>query len=195
MNTFVFIHGPNGVGKSTVCKAVHHRLSHSAWLESEWCRMTHPFVLNGETIPVTIGNITHILRSYLACSWLDYVIFSYGFHGPRRQIWETVLSNLQDIPYVFAPITLTCDREENITRMVYDGRDQARIQHALAVGYLYDALPYPKIDTTHLTIEQTADRVIEIVQGIRHSHDKDSRAAEHTERAWAYEPQPKKSRK
>ena len=165
MNTFIFIHGPNGVGKSTVCKAIHHRLSHSAWLESEWCRMTNPFILNEESISLTISNITQMLRSYLTCVWLDYVIFSYGFHGSRQQIWETVLSNLQDIPYTFVPITLTCGEEENIIRMARDGRDQARIQRALAVRSLYDALPYPTIDTTHLTIEQTADRVLDIVQG------------------------------
>ena len=164
MNTFVFITGPNGVGKSTVCKAIHHRLSHSAWLESEWCRMTNPFILNEETISLTTNNITHMLRSYLACAWLDYVIFSYGFHGPRQQIWETVLRNLGDIPYTFVPITLTCGEEGHIARMTGDGRDQARIQRALAGRYLYDALPYPTIDTTHLTVNQTADRVIEIVQ-------------------------------
>jgi hypothetical protein len=163
MNTFIFIHGPNGIGKSTVCKAIYRRLSRSAWLESEWCRMTNPFILNEESISLVIGNLTHMLRSYLTCSWLDYVIFSYGFHGPRRQIWETVLNHLKDIPYTFAPITLTCAEEENIARMTHDGRDQARIQRALAVRHLYDELPYPKIDTTHLTVEQTADRVIELV--------------------------------
>ena len=40
MKTFIFIHGPNGVGKSTACKTIHHRLANTAWLESEWCRMT-----------------------------------------------------------------------------------------------------------------------------------------------------------
>lgn len=166
MNTFVFIHGPNGVGKSTVCKAVHHQLSHSAWLESEWCRMTNPFIWNEEMISLTTNNLTQVLRSYLACACLDYVIFSYGFHGPRQQIWETVLNNLRDIPYTFAPITLTCGEEEHIARMTRDGRDPARIQRALATRPLYNALPYPAIDTTHLTINQTADRVIEIVQEV-----------------------------
>jgi hypothetical protein len=105
-----------------------------------------------------------MLRSYLACLWLDYVVFSYGFHGPRQQIWETVLGNLEEIPYVFCPITLACDEQENIARMIGDGRDQARIQRALAVRHLYDSLPYYKIDTTDLTVDQTTDRVIQLVR-------------------------------
>jgi cytidylate kinase len=166
MSTFIFIHGPNGIGKTAVCKAIHHRLPHSAWLESEWCRQTCPFTWNGEIVGLTTNNITHMLRSYLTCSWLDYVIFSYGFHGPRQQIWDAVLSHLQDIPYTFVPITLTCDQEENIVRMRRDGRDDARIQRALSVRHLYDELCHPTIDTTHLTIEQVADRVIEIVKSV-----------------------------
>jgi thymidylate kinase len=164
MNTFIFIHGPNGVGKSSVCNALHRRLQPSARLESEWCRMTNPFVLNEESIALTIANMTQMLRNYLSCPWLDYVIMSYGFHGARQQIWETVQANLQAIPYTYVPITLTCDAKENIRRMSHDGRDQERIQRAIAVRGIYEALPYPRIDSTSLTIDQTADRVIKIVQ-------------------------------
>jgi hypothetical protein len=164
MNTFIFINGPNGVGKSTVCKALHQRLSPSAWLESEWCRMTNPFVWNEEIISLTTANITHMLRSYLACPWLDYVIFAYGFHGPRQRIWDTVFGSLQDLPHRFMPITLTCDETENIARMTRDGRDGARIQRAMAVRHLYDGLPYPTIDTTALTVDQSVDRILVTIE-------------------------------
>ena len=171
MNTFIFINGPNGVGKSTVCEALHHRLPRSAWLESEWCRMTNPFAWNEEIISLTISNITHMLRSYLACAWLDYVIFPYGFHGPRQRIWDTVFTHLQDVPYTFVPITLTCGEEENVARMTHDGRDDARIQRAVAVRYLYEALPYPRIDTTGLTVDQTVERVLVTLQAVAVSKD------------------------
>jgi hypothetical protein len=176
MSTLIFLHGPNGVGKSAVCKTVHHLLPRSAWLESEWCRMTNPFIWNEDITSLTMHNITQMLRGYLTCAWLDYVLFPYGFHGPRQQIWKTVLSNLADIPYTFAPITLVCGEEEHIARMKRDGRDQARIQRALAARYLYDALPHPRIDTTHLTIDQTADHVIEIVRGLREQSPARSRS-------------------
>lgn len=50
MKKLIFIHGPNGVGKSTLCKMLNTRLQNSAWLESEWCRMTHPFTFTPEFI-------------------------------------------------------------------------------------------------------------------------------------------------
>ena len=128
--------------------------------------MTRPFVLNEATIALTIANMTQMLRNYLSCSWLDYVLFSYGFHGARQRIWDTVHAHLQDVPHTFVPITLTCSEEENVARMRRDGRDRDRIQRAIANRGLYNALPYPAIDTTHLTIEQTADRVIEITRGV-----------------------------
>ncbi len=126
--------------------------------------MTNPFLLNDATISLTVNNITHMLRGYLTCTWLDYVVFSYGFHGPRQQIWEAILSNLRDISYTFVPITLTCEESEHIVRMARDGRDPTRIRRALAARNLYNALPYPTIDTTYLTGNQTAERVIEIVR-------------------------------
>ena len=100
------------------------------------------------------------------CLWLEYVLFPYGFHGPRQQIWQIVKNNLQDVPHTFAPVTLTCEEEEHIARMIRDGRDQARIQRALDTRHIYNALPYPKIDMTNLSVEQTADLVIKIVQGV-----------------------------
>ena len=164
MTTFIFIHGPNGVGKSSVCHALQRKLQHSARLESEWCRMINPFILTEESIALTIANMTQMLQNYLSCSWLDYVIMPYGFHGARQHIWDTVQAKLQSIPHNFVPITLTCSEGENIARMVHDGRSRERIQRAIAVRCLYESLPYPRIDTTSLTIDQTVDRVIKIVQ-------------------------------
>jgi hypothetical protein len=164
VSTLVFIHGPNGVGKSTVCEAVHRRLPHSAWLESEWCRMVHPFVWNEEIIALTTRNLTQMLTNYLTCAWIDVVIFSYGFHGPRQGIWNAVVEGLQEVPYRSVPITLTCTEEANAARMTQGGRDANRIRRALATRDFYDALPYPRIDTTHLTVEQAAERVIELIQ-------------------------------
>lgn len=127
--------------------------------------MTNPFAWNDELISLTTQNITHMLRSYLSCNALDFVIFSYGFHGPRQQIWETVLDHIRDISYQFSPITLICDQEEWITRMSGDGREVSRIQRALDTRPLYDSLPYPRIDTTRLTVQQTVSRILEIVRG------------------------------
>ncbi|NLD44148.1 MAG: AAA family ATPase [Chloroflexi bacterium] len=164
MSTLVFIHGPNGVGKSTVCRMLHGRLAHSAWLESEWCRMTNPFSWNEALIALTIHNMAYLLRGYLSCEWVEVVLFPYGFHGPRQRIWDTVFARLADIPFTYVPITLTCAEGEHVARMARDGRSAARIERALAARGLYEALPHPRIDTTHLSADEVADRVIAIVQ-------------------------------
>jgi len=126
--------------------------------------MIHPFAWNEEIVALTIHNITHMLRGYLTCTWLDAVIFSYGFHGPRQQIWDTVLGNLQDITYAFVPVTLICEEATHVLRMTRDGRDPGRIERALATRPLYEALPYPRIDTTHLTVDEIAGQVMALVQ-------------------------------
>ena len=41
VSTLVLVCGPNGVGRPTVSRAVLERLTQSAPVESEWCRMTN----------------------------------------------------------------------------------------------------------------------------------------------------------
>lgn len=163
MKKLIFIHGPNGVGKSTLCKNLNLKIPNSAWLESEWCRMTNPFTFNEEIIKMIEKNISFMLRSYLECSSLEYIIFNYGFHGPRKKIFENILKNLSDIEYKLIPITLTCSYDENRIRMIKDGRDRDRIDRALSVRDIYDSLGYPVIDNTDLNVEETIYRVLEIL--------------------------------
>jgi len=164
MKKLVFIHGPNGVGKSTLCKVLNSKIQNSAWLESEWCRMTNPFVFNDEIIKMIEKNISFMLRSYLDCSTLEYIIFNYGFHGPRKQIFDNILRNLSDIDYQLISITVSCSYEENRLRMIKDGRDEDRISRALAVRGIYDHLDNPTIDTTHMSVEETVYGVLEILK-------------------------------
>jgi cytidylate kinase len=156
--------GPNGVGKSSVSQALFERLTPSARVESEWCRMTHPFAWSEEIVALTIHNLSHLLRGYLTCPTLEDVILSYGLHGPRRRIWEAVLGNLADLAFAYRPIILTCDEEEHVARLVRDGRDAERIRRALATRPLYDDLPYPRIDTTGLTVDEVAGRVLALMR-------------------------------
>lgn len=163
MKKLIFIHGPNGVGKSSLCKVLNSKLVNSAWLESEWCRMTNPFIFNDEIVKLVEKNISFMLRSYLECSTLEYVIFNYGLHGPRKQIFNNIMKNLSDIDFKFVPITITCSYDENRARMIKDGRDEERINRALAVRNIYDNLDNPIIDTSNMSIDESVCKVLELM--------------------------------
>ncbi len=170
MKSLLFIHGPNGVGKSTTCERLFRRLPHSSRLDSDWCRMINPFDLMPEIELLAERHISVLLRGYLECSLVEHVIFSYGLHGPLKRIWERVLHNLQDMSFHLLPITLTCSEEENTRRMIQDGRDAAGyIQHSLQTRVVYGGLPYPVIDSTGLSVDETVDNILMLLQ---ESHSK-----------------------
>ena len=81
-----------------------------------------------------------------------------------------MLYNLQDLSFHLLPITLTCNEEENARRMIQDGRDAAgHIQHSLQTRVVYEGLPYPVIDSTGLSVDETVDQILLLLQ---ESHSK-----------------------
>lgn len=165
MSSLILIYGPNGVGKSSTCRLLHQRLPNSAWLEPEWCMQINPFVLTPEVQRLVECNLIHMIRGYLSCSLVKYVIFNYGLQGPRRQILDRLIAGLSDLSYTFIPIRLTCSEEENVRRTVSDIRDDERIRHALSSRELYEGLPGPCIDSTHLSIDEVVDKIISLISG------------------------------
>ena len=130
MKKLILICGPNGVGKSSACMQLVQALDHAAYIDSDWCRAMHPFSFDHETIQLIKSNIVALMVNYFRSSFIEHVIFQYGFHGPRKQIFEDIQCELhtQGISYQFCPILLTCDVAENIARMRKDGRDEERIE-------------------------------------------------------------------
>ncbi|MBX3010198.1 MAG: AAA family ATPase [Caldilineaceae bacterium] len=163
MKQFIFIYGPNGVGKSSVCRLLHQKLSNSALIEPEWCRQINPFTLTPEIQQLVENNLVYLMRSYFTCSLVNYVIFNYGFHGARRQIFDRLMKRLDDIDYTMTPIELTCSEEENIRRMVADGRENERIERAISSRHRYDALSGPTIDSTHMSVEEVVSKLLHLI--------------------------------
>lgn len=157
----LFICGANGIGKTTISKVLLGKIPNSAYVDSDCCRMMNPFSINDETIPTMQGNIAALIRNYMKCSAVQTVIFSYGFHGRRREIFDGVINSISDIEYRFLPFLLTCNEEENVRRMRCDNRDTDRVKRALDVSRLaYEEIPYPQIDITNLSPEESADEVL-----------------------------------
>ena len=165
MKKLLFICGPNGVGKSTVCRALVERLPGSAYVDSDPCRVMNPFVLDDVTVPVIASNIAGMMRNYFACSYVDTVIFSYGFHGRRREVFDCVMALLADVEYQFCPLLLTCSEKENLRRMQADDRDEARIRRALEVSRAaFAGLAYPVLDVMELSVQETAESILQYIQ-------------------------------
>lgn len=163
MKNLLFICGPNGIGKTTICKQLVRQLPNSAYVDSEPCRLMNPFVLNDDTIPTIRKNISDLIRNYFHCPAVQTVIFSYGFHGRRKEIFDGVLQDLADMEYRFIPLLLTCAAEENVRRMMCDGRDAARIQRALEVSrQAFAGVEYPQIDITALSVEDAVSSILSV---------------------------------
>ncbi len=87
--------GPNGVGKSSAAKSFITHYPKSAFIDSDWCRVMNPFPYTERTKQTVTDNIYCLIRNYLLCKDIDYVIFTYGFHGERKDIFDSVVQRLQ----------------------------------------------------------------------------------------------------
>lgn len=161
MKKILFLCGPNGIGKTTICNEIIKQLPNSAYVDSDSCRMMNPFILNDDTIPTISKNISDLLINYLKCSTINTVVFSYGFHGRRKEVFQNVLTEISKEEYNFIPFLLWCSEEENINRMNIDNRSYDRIQIALNESRkAFDDVIYPKIDITNLPAYEAAKTII-----------------------------------
>ncbi len=161
----IVIVGPNGVGKSTTAKSLLACYPKSAFVDSDWCRAINPFPFTKETKKTVADNIFCFIHNYIQCEDIDYVIFTYGFHGDRKDIFDEVVQRLQKEKANFELIivVLKCALSENIRRMRLDGREGERIKRGVENTFrFYDQFDYPAIDTTKMAIEEVAGRIAEI---------------------------------
>lgn len=166
MKKLILIIGPNGVGKTTTAKILLQKLSKCAYVDADWCRVINPFPFTNATKYAVNRNIYLLFKNYLLCEDIEYVIFPYGFHGERKQIFEQVISSLREdgISFEICPVILKCCKEENIRRTINDGRDMERIERGIKnTFHFYDEYTYPNIDSTYLQPEKVAEKIIEIL--------------------------------
>jgi Cdc6-like AAA superfamily ATPase len=161
MKNILFLCGPNGIGKSTICKEIIKQLPNSAYVDSDPCRVMNPFILNDDTIPTIAKNISDLLVNYLKCPIINTVVFSYGFHGRRKEVFERILSEISKVDHDFIPFLLWCCEEENINRMKFDNRSDVRIQRTLNESRkAFDDVNYPKLDITNLSVSEATKIII-----------------------------------
>lgn len=162
MKNFLFLCGPNGIGKTTICKSILKQLPGSAYVDSDACRMMNPFVLDDSTIPTIAKNISGLIGNYLECNAVQTVIFSYGFHGRRKEVFDRVMRALPMHELRFMPFALICSVEENLRRMKADGRDTDRMERALKTAReAFGDIEYPQMDISGLSADEAAAWIID----------------------------------
>ena len=167
MKKLILVCGANGIGKSTACRNLIEILPASAYIDSDYCRYMNPFSFQEDEVTVVVSNIATMMMNYFGLNTIENVVFQYGFHGVRRQIFKKILALLNErgIEYAFCPIILECSVEENMRRMQLDNRSPERITSAMAnTRRIYDELCYPRINTTHLSPRETASKMKELVE-------------------------------
>lgn len=161
MKNLLFLCGPNGIGKTTISKEIVRQLPNTAYVDSDPCRFMNPFVLSNETIPTIAKNISDLIINYMDCPIINNAIFTYGFHGRRKEVFEMVMVELSKIEYNFIPFLLWCSEEENVKRMHTNNRSFERIQSTLNVSRKsFNDVTYPKIDITHFSVVESAKSII-----------------------------------
>ena len=167
MKKLIVIIGPNAVGKSTTAKMFLEKSEKCAYVDSDWCREITPFALTKSTKKAVTENIYCLLRNFLRCDDIETVIFTYSWHGVRKEIYETVMTKLKNDKLIFQEtiIVLKCSLDENIKRAKEDGRDEVRLKRGIENTFLfYEEYDYPCIDTTRLSPEQVVQKIQEIVK-------------------------------
>ncbi|HML46830.1 MAG TPA: hypothetical protein PKE04_08790 [Clostridia bacterium] len=160
--TLLLLLGPNGVGKSTTAQALLNMLPHTALVDGDWCRAMNPYCMD-----TVVANLYALLKNYFLCPEIGLVVFPYGFHGDRKQRFDRVAEKLRQdgIDFQTLTVVLMCSLEENIRRAQKDMRDDERIRRGIENTYAYyDGFTCPKIDTTDLSTEHAAKRIVALLQ-------------------------------
>lgn len=162
MKKLIIINGTMGVGKSTVAELVADRLEPSVFLDGDWCWKMNPWVFSEENKAMVINNITYLLNAYLANTSFRYVIFCWVLH--REFIFDQILSRLHG-GFDLYKFSLICSKEALRAHFAQDVQKGIRTMDTLEASYsrmqLYQTLSTQKIDVSHLSAGQAANRLIE----------------------------------
>lgn len=167
MKRVIVIIGPNGVGKTTTAIEFLNLCPNSAYIDADWCRCINPFYpMTKATRELFINNMFDLFKNHLLCQDINQIVFSYAFHGGRKEVFDLVIQRLKDskIEFELKLIILKCSYEENIRRLIKDDRDEERIKRGMQNTFtFYDDYEYPVIDTTDLEPKQVVHEMFKLL--------------------------------
>lgn len=157
MKHVYLIGGPMGIGKSTICNQLNQDLDHSVFLDGDWCWNMDPFIVNQDTKYMVLDNITHCLNNFIHTPGIENIIFCWVMH--KQDIIDQIIQKLDTEGVDIHLISLICEKEELIKRMLIDRRDNQTIRKSLQYLELYKDLDTQKIDVTTLDVQKTIDKI------------------------------------
>lgn len=157
MKHVYLIGGPMGIGKSTICNQLNQDLDHSVFLDGDWCWNMDPFIVNQDTKNMVLDNITHCLNNFIHTPGIENIIFCWVMH--KQDIIDQIIQKLDTEGVDIHLISLICEKEELIKRMLIDRRDNQTIRKSLQYLELYKDLDTQKIDVTTLDVQKTIDKI------------------------------------
>lgn len=157
MKHVYLIGGPMGIGKSTICNQLNQNLDHSVFLDGDWCWNMDPFIVNQDTKNMVLDNITHCLNNFIHTPGIENIIFCWVMH--KQDIIDQIIQKLDTEGVDIHLISLICEKEELIKRMLIDRRDNQTIRKSLQYLELYKDLDTQKIDVTTLDVQKTIDKI------------------------------------
>lgn len=157
MKHVYLIGGPMGIGKSTICNQLNQDLDHSVFLDGDWCWNMDPFTVNQDTKNMVLDNITHCLNNFIHTPGIENIIFCWVMH--KQDIIDQIIQKLDTEGVDIHLISLICEKEELIKRMLIDRRDNQTIRKSLQYLELYKDLDTQKIDVTTLDVQKTIDKI------------------------------------
>ncbi len=148
-----------GVGKTTVCQILKHKLENSVFLDGDWCWDASPFVVSDETKSMVLDNISHLLNNFLGCSAYQNVIFCWVMH--EQSIIDDIVSRLNPGNYTAKCVSLVCSADclrKRLQKDIDAGiREPDIIQRSAARLELYDSIDSVKVDVSEMSAEQAAE--------------------------------------
>jgi hypothetical protein len=163
MKRLIIIGGTMGVGKTAACRELQKLLPNNVFLDGDWCWDMQPFLVTDETKAMVLGNIAHLLNSFLTCSAFENVIFCWVLH--EQAILDGLLSSLNLTDCAVHCFSLVCSEEaltQRLRRDIAAGlRENDVLPRSLARLQLYNALDTVKIDVSDISAAEAARMILD----------------------------------
>jgi hypothetical protein len=161
MSQVILIGGPPAVGKSTVLAHLQRRLERCACLDADDVWRVKPFDV-AEPYGALFGrNVNAVLRGYLEAR-LPLVFVSWVFANP--ELVKRVLDGVAGLYESHRLVYLVASPEALGARHRADPGRARLVDYGLAKLAQIQALPEPKLDTTGLSPEGVADRLVDLLE-------------------------------